>query len=97
MWTAEMDAELMKLRAMGLSQAQIARSMGVTRNAVVGRLWRMMGRKRAPGTNLGRPIGGGRPKVNQVRSGCQVWDERTFAPYARWKEERKRERELGLR
>lgn len=40
-WTDERVAVLRKMRAEGGSAGQIAREMGLTRNAVIGKLWRM--------------------------------------------------------
>jgi hypothetical protein len=42
-WTAEEDKQLQKLEAAGLSAAQIAARLGMTRNAVIGRSVRLRG------------------------------------------------------
>lgn len=81
-WTDEKVAELLQLKSEGMSHSKIARKIGCgTRNEVTGKLWRIMKRKRQPETNRGRPIGSGR----STRCGGEVWDERTFLPYAQWK------------
>lgn len=97
-WTDEKITELLKLYAQGLSHAEIGRALGCgSRLEVTGKLWRIQKRKRQPGTNMGRPIGGGKPEVKPERSGGDKWERETFAPYAVWKAERRKERELGLR
>lgn len=40
-WTAERVAKMLKLRDEGCTYAEIARSLGVTKNAVSGKLWRI--------------------------------------------------------
>jgi hypothetical protein len=42
-WTAEKDKQLRRLEAAGLSAAQIADRIGITRNAVIGRSVRLRG------------------------------------------------------
>ena len=41
MWTTEHIAALRSSWAIGLSSAQIAKALGVTRNAVIGKAWRL--------------------------------------------------------
>ncbi len=40
-WTAEADERLKKYLSQGMSHSQIATAMGVTRNMVCGRIWRL--------------------------------------------------------
>lgn len=94
-WTEENTAELIRLRAEGKSFSEIGRALGCTRDAAIGKLWRVQKRIRQVGSNKGRPIGGGKPKPPPIER--SVWDQRTFAPYAVWKAERQKERERGLR
>lgn len=44
MWDGKADAKLLKLRNEGLSFAQIAERMGISRNAAIGRAQRLAGR-----------------------------------------------------
>jgi DNA-directed RNA polymerase specialized sigma24 family protein len=55
MWTSEADAELRALKAAGLSFAQIAERMGVSRNAAISRFQRING-KRYPRSRAQRLI-----------------------------------------
>lgn len=81
-WTDEKTAELLHLKSEGLSHSQIARHMGCgSRNEVTGKLWRIMKRKRQPGSNRGRPLKEDRP----VRGMGDKWDNEVFLPYAAWK------------
>lgn len=94
-WTDEKVTELLKLHAQGLSHSQIGRALGCgSRLEVAGKLRRIQKRKRQPGSNKGRPLSENSKPDSHDRT---TWDRRTFAPYAVWKAERKKERELGLR
>jgi len=44
-WTDQFDARLLKLRKEGLSFAEVAERMGVSRNTVLGRAQRLAGKK----------------------------------------------------
>lgn len=94
MWTDEQTAEIVRLRKDGRSSGEIARLVGRSRSAIVGKLHRIgligeynsnrvrkkkANRKYTPGKNYGN------------------WDVQTFAPYALWKQEQKWKRENGLR
>ena len=43
MWNSDLDAELVRLQKRGLSFGQISMRMGVTRNAALGRFYRLSG------------------------------------------------------
>ena len=43
MWNSDLDAELMRLRKRGFSFGEISARMGVTRNAALGRFYRLSG------------------------------------------------------
>ena len=43
MWNSDIDAELVRLQKRGLSFGQISVRMGVTRNAAIGRFYRLSG------------------------------------------------------
>jgi hypothetical protein len=45
MWTSEVDAELVRLKAEGFTFAEISERMGVTRNAAISRFQRLSGKK----------------------------------------------------
>ena len=94
-WTEENTAELLRLYDAGKSMSEIGRALGCNRNQVSGKLWRVMRRKRKPGTNRGRPIT--REETVTEPDKRNAWDYRTFAPYPIWKAERQKERERGLR
>ena len=55
MWTTEQVAQLKDRIAAGLSCAQIARELGVSRNAVIGKAHRM-GLSRLTSTTAGQPV-----------------------------------------
>ena len=55
MWTSEADAELRALKAAGLSFAQIAERMGVSRNAAISH-WQRINGKRYPRSRAQRLI-----------------------------------------
>ncbi len=73
-WTTEIISHAMNLRAHGSSYDQIARQIGTSRNAVIGKLWRVDNR-RTTNSGMGRPLGLG-----------DTWDTKTFETYAQRKE-----------
>lgn len=70
-WTPDVISRAVSLKARGLSHAQVARKLGTTRNAVIGKLWRIDGRV-TRGEGMGRPVG----------SFCDTWDVKVFESYA---------------
>lgn len=70
LWTAERIAQLKQLVAEGLSGAQIARRMGagLTRNAVIGKAYRLGLTNRARPARRGRKANRNR-KMNKIREG----------------------------
>lgn len=72
-WTAERVEELKVLVSEKLSASSIARQLSVTRNAVIGKVYRiglkLLGPKRGGGTRAG--VRGPRPKIDFAASGIE--------------------------
>jgi hypothetical protein len=60
-WTPAMDADLLRMRAEGVSFTKIARYLGVTKNAVVGRAHRVSDARRLVGVAIRPLVEVGRP------------------------------------
>lgn len=81
-WTDDDHKKIEAMLAQGLSWAEIAESMGVTRNAIAGKVYRL-GLLKEPGKNASRHRKRNIPRVWDTNHGN--WDTRTFLPYAEWK------------
>ena len=81
-WTDEKVTELLRLRTEGLSRSQMATVLGTSRGAVFGKLWRLDKKQ---------------PQGKRAKPERSLWDKKVQVPYAVWKAERQKERELGLR
>lgn len=71
-WTQEDTYTLLSLRGEGLTFAEIARRMGVTRSKVAGKLWRL-GECNQIGTEY-------RARIERKR--IDPWEDRLFEPWS---------------
>lgn len=90
-WTDELTTKVITLWRAGTGSGEIARSLGLSRNAVVGKLNRMGELGKKP-RNTGTVKSARKFTMRQVGG----WDMRTTMPWAHRKILRRMEREQGL-
>lgn len=93
MSASEKSAAVIRLvRKQGLSYAQAARELGVTRNAVAGALGRAEGRETNK-VRKARPVSQAGRKIGQRQHDKHQWSEENLSePWAVWSARRKAER-----
>jgi hypothetical protein len=85
-WTPELIARVEHERSMGLSHREIAKRHGLTRNQVIGKLWRLNG----PDGIIGSHLKPARPDKQPWRDTHNV-----FEPYSEFKARKQRERDAA--